>query len=34
MNVNQDIQSHKMIYSTESVHWTYLFKLIKDKFIL
>jgi hypothetical protein len=32
MNVDQDIQSHKMKRLSPYVHWTYLFKLIEDKF--
>jgi predicted transcriptional regulator len=31
MNIDQDIQSHKIRYSLECIHWTCLFKSIKDK---
>jgi hypothetical protein len=31
MNINQDVQSHKMRYWSECVQWACLFKLIKDK---
>jgi hypothetical protein len=30
MNVDQDIQSHKIKYLLGCVSWTYLFKLIKN----
>jgi len=31
MNINQDIQSHKIRHSSYCVYWTCLLKLIKDK---
>jgi hypothetical protein len=31
MNIDQDIQSHKIKYLPDYIYWTYLFKSIKDK---
>ena len=33
MNVDQDIQSYKIIHLLNYVYWIYLFKSIQDKFI-
>jgi hypothetical protein len=34
MKIDQDIQSYKMRYSSDYIHWIYLFKSIKNKFTL